>query len=158
MYKYLKKIIHNLWHNCSVYLVLTKKNFSFHPMGINLAPKTGWDAVLWCFPCFVFLVMSSIELLRYFKGHTDSTTSPWDPHSKRKPGPQEVLLWIGHIAWEGMTFKDSQLLQTLAVWVFPSAIWAKKPSRRTKPWTPLDCSWKRNRDSELPCWVQLTSR
>lgn len=69
MYKYLKKIMHTLWHNCHGYLVLTTtttKNFSFHPVNICPAPKTGWDFVLWCFPCFVLLVMSSFSLYLFW--------------------------------------------------------------------------------------------
>lgn len=52
MYKYLKKIIHNLWHNYLVNLVLTK-NLSSHCTGTEAALRRHWwDCVLPSLPCF----------------------------------------------------------------------------------------------------------
>lgn len=60
MYKYLKKIIHNLWHNCLLNLVLSK-NLSSHSMGINAALTKNWLGLcLVCLSSFVSLGMSLV--------------------------------------------------------------------------------------------------
>lgn len=96
MYKYLKKIIHNLWHNCLVNPVLTK-NLSCFCTGMGAALRWHWwDPVLCSLPCFGPSLPSSLSclLLRCPYGH------PEQPMSQVR---RRVLLVISasHLQQEG---------------------------------------------------------